>query len=306
MGEVLSDASECLLGAVDYLGFRDLAACLACSQRLLCHGVSPLLWDASSWRMTQLENGIPTHARWRPAKEQLTENSPWKHLRAGASTWHFARGLQLYEQKRFEDAEEHLRALLELLPGRPFAMCRLADTLYGRAVSLLTHQRQPEQSSPSSTPPVVDGMDEEDDEEQPMVLLSRSPTSPTHRPLTAVNADGEASLSPDMQEAQDGDAGARPLLPSVPDEPDLPPSLTASESAGTEAQIEVCCNSAAALEQQKLRVQYRTVQEVVPLETEVLESARLQTVRLLSDVHVTSRLSHGVISGLAPRSPRAC
>ena len=176
-----------LIAAVDYLGFSDLAACIACSQRLLNNGTSPLLWDrCTSWRMKQLEGSIPAHARWRPAEdpELVNQSEPWKHLRAGASTFHFARGLQLYEQKKFEEAEDHLRALIQLLPGRPLALCRLADTLYGRAVSLLTHQRQPEHRSHSSTPPVIEAFDDEE-EEQPAMLLSRSPMSPTNRPPPA-------------------------------------------------------------------------------------------------------------------------
>ena len=67
--------------------------------------------------------------------------------------WRLARGVELYEQKRFKDAEEELRALLSILPadspGRPFAKCRLADTLYGRAVSL---NSMASHSSGSSTP----------------------------------------------------------------------------------------------------------------------------------------------------------
>jgi len=231
LAESLGANADSLIGAVDYLGFSDLASCLACSQRLLSHGASPLLWDSASWRMKELEGRIPAHARWRPAEDpELTRQpGPWKHLRAAASTWHFSKGLQLYEQKSFEEAEGHLRALIRLLPGRPLAICRLADTLYGRAVSLLTVQRQPEQSSRDSSssttplPAVIDGIQEEEEEEpNPAMFLSRSPMSPSS-PL-AVAEPSQASAQASAQAGEErrdqgrGEPGERSAGGSEPGE----------------------------------------------------------------------------------------
>lgn len=234
LAESLGDANaDSLIGAVDYLGFSDLASCLACSQRLLGHGASPLLWDSASWRMKELEGRIPAHARWRPAEdpELARQPGPWKHLRAAASTWHFSKGLELYEQKSFEEAEGHLRALIRLLPGRPLAICRLADTLYGRAVSLLT-VRQPEQSSRDSSssttplPAVIDGgtQEEEEEEPNPAMFLSRSPMSPSSRPplATVVAEPGEeTNRSERRDEGYHGDQVQRPgpaLEPQPPEQ----------------------------------------------------------------------------------------
>lgn len=147
-----------LLGALDFLDFPELGAYLACSGRLSRHGVAA--WDARSWRMRSLDARIPSHVKWRPEIQEapLLGGLGVDSCRAGSlqacAFWRLARGVQLYEQKRFKDAEEELRALLSILPldspGRPFAKCRLADTLYGRAVSL--NSLRAAQSSRSSTP----------------------------------------------------------------------------------------------------------------------------------------------------------
>ena len=227
MAESLGANADSLIGAVDYLGFSDLASCLACSQRLLSHGASPLLWDSASWRMKELEGRIPAHARWRPAEDpELTRQpGPWKHLRAAASTWHFSKGLQLYEQKSFEEAEGHLRALIRLLPGRPLAICRLADTLYGRAVSLLTVQRQPEQSSRDSSssttplPAVIDGIQEEEEEEpNPAMFLSRSPMSPSSPLAVAEPSQASAQAGEERRDQGRGEPGERSAGGSEPGE----------------------------------------------------------------------------------------
>jgi len=181
---------DCLLGAVDFLDFCELAAYLASSKRLSLHACAA--WDARSWRMQSLEARIPGHVKWRPAGPP---DPQLKGSLLACATWRLARGVQLYEQKRFKNAEDELRALLTILPGRPFAMCRLADTLYGRAVSLHSGASQP--SSRSSTPASageawvepthrdeIDDRDQGDpdrdeaEEELPVMPYSHSPLSP--------------------------------------------------------------------------------------------------------------------------------
>ena len=134
---------DCFLGSVDFLDFPELGAYLNCSRRLSLHAVAA--WDVRSWRMQSLEARIPGHVKWRP-DPQLNGSQ------AACAAWRLARGCQLYENKRFKDAEDELRALLIILPGRPWAMCRLADTLYGRAVSLNADAAPSQPSSQSSTP----------------------------------------------------------------------------------------------------------------------------------------------------------
>ena len=200
---------DCLLGSVDFVDFPELGAYFACSRRLSRHAAAA--WDARSWRMQSLEARIPEHVKWRPAADpelnQLQRPGSLQGSRRACATWRLARGLQLYEQKRFKDAEDELRALLVILPGRPFAMCRLADTLYGRAVSL--NAAVPSQpTSRSSTPAsageawVDERMDHdqgagdgdeagegEGDEGEPPMPYSRSPLSPAPPRL-----EGQASM----------------------------------------------------------------------------------------------------------------
>ena len=184
---------DCLLGAVDFLDFCELAAYLASSKRLSLHA-GKNAWDARSWRMQSLEARIPGHVKWRLWRPGGPSDPPLKGSLLACATWRLARGVQLYEQKRFKNAEDELRALLTILPGRPFAMCRLADTLYGRAVSLHSGASQP--SSRSSTPASAgeawvepthqDEIDrdqgdpdrDEAEEELPMMPYSHSPLSP--------------------------------------------------------------------------------------------------------------------------------
>jgi len=132
------DAGDWLLAAVDFLDFRDLYAFCAASHRFLLHADSAL-GEAESPLMRHLDRRIPSHVRWRPADDvEFQESSLPKGLKLAACTFYLARGMELYEKKSFADAESRLRLLHDMMPGRSHIMCRLADTLYGRATSLST------------------------------------------------------------------------------------------------------------------------------------------------------------------------
>lgn len=223
---------DCLLGAVDFLDFCELAAYLASSKRLSLHACAA--WDARSWRMQSLEARIPNHVKWRPAN--CPPDPQLKGSLLACATWRLARGVQLYEQKRFKNAEDELRALLTILPGRPFAMCRLADTLYGRAVSLHSASQPSSRSStpasageawvePTTHRDEIDGDQgdpdrDEAEEELPMMPYSHSPLSPA--PVGQDQADQATEMDP-VQSA--------PSVMSEPSDPIVVPEPLISRAA---------------------------------------------------------------------------
>ncbi|CAJ1429016.1 unnamed protein product [Effrenium voratum] len=200
------DGSDSLLGCVDFLDFPELGAYLACSQHLLQH--AKVAWDGRSWRMRSLEGRLPSHVRW--PKEALSGT------RRACAVWRLGCGVRLYEQKRFKEAEDELRALLSILP-HPFVMCRLADTLYGRAVSLTAGtvaasraerssqssasagnwQSEPEEAEAPEPEEAPEGEVEEEEEEEvepeaPVPAWARSPMSP----VRVEHVSSESSMEP--------------------------------------------------------------------------------------------------------------
>ena len=178
--------ADSLLGAVDFLRLPQLAAYAACAQ--LCKRQVNASWPK---RVARLELEIPSHVKWRPRLDQQLTLKP---IETACATYRLAKGIQLYEQRRFRDAEQELRALLRIA-WRPFAMCRLADTLYGRAVSLKVSS--PESSSAEDAEAVQEprAEPEEDHEEEGAVPYSRSPVTPT-----PPRVDGDTELRPQNEQ----------------------------------------------------------------------------------------------------------
>lgn len=177
--------ADSLLGAVDFLRLPQLAAYAACAQ--LCERQVNASWPK---RVARLELEIPSHVKWRPSSdEQLT----LKPIETACATYRLAKGIKFYEQRRFREAEQELRALLRIA-SRPFAMCRLADTLYGRAVSLKVSS--PESSSAEEAEVVQPPAAEEDhEEEEGAAPHSRSPITPM-----PPRVDGDTELQPEQSE----------------------------------------------------------------------------------------------------------
>lgn len=87
------------------------------------------------WRELYFMRQIPPHVHWVP-REDLALRHLTSELRRAYCTFHFLKGIRAYENKAFDRAVNLFRTVLSVAPEHDQVMCRLADTLYGKAVSM--------------------------------------------------------------------------------------------------------------------------------------------------------------------------
>mmetsp|Transcript_57670 Transcript_57670/g.106614 ORF Transcript_57670/g.106614 Transcript_57670/m.106614 type:complete len:390 (+) Transcript_57670:108-1277(+) len=180
--------------AADFLDFPTFAAQFMTCRRSFQHANTHTAW--TGWRLAYLDQQVPAHVRWRTAadKHLLTLNS---QLLRGSCTYRVARGLHMYEARKFKKAERHFRAVLAVLSEHDQVMCRLGDTLYAQAGSLRVSpgqsrgearsQSEDSNSSASSTPAGTTAEDAEGN-------AAREERAPS--PASQSNSEAESSEQP--------------------------------------------------------------------------------------------------------------
>lgn len=131
-------SDDWLLTVAQFLDFPEFGRFLSSCSRFLQIADTLPVWKG--WRELYFLERIPPHVHWVPR-----EDAPLGHitseLRRAYCTFHFLKGIHAYENKEFDRAEDLFRTVLIVAPQHDQIMCRLADTLYGKAVSMDGEER---------------------------------------------------------------------------------------------------------------------------------------------------------------------
>lgn len=124
-----------LEAVADYFGAPELYAFLCSSRRGFRYAASAACWQG--WRGAWLEEQLPGHVHWRPAQDADFRQVMSCPLQRAGFTYILARGIRLYEARDFDRAVEALRRVAALAPRvQSQVLCRLADALYSKAMTL--------------------------------------------------------------------------------------------------------------------------------------------------------------------------